>query len=337
MASDSDLWKVSVAVRRRDVAHVEALLANALGGQSYALDGPGECVLAVTANALADTAKAEPHQLWRIEVLCADEPDIEALAEPIRSLADAGITIKPRVERVPSQDWLLTSQSSFQPIRAGRFFVHPSHAPPLPGTGALNLMINAGPAFGTGTHESTFGCLIALDDLAKRKRVLNPLDLGSGSGILSMAIARTWNCRVLGVDVDPRAIEFARTTAAMNQLHRQVTFFVSNGCRNYQVLKHRPYDLIVANILADPLIWMASDIKRHLAPGGRVILSGILRHQEQRVLGPYRLHRLFLEKRVRIRGWSTLVLRSPGRGAFRSSHGAARSSAAPEISEVSFF
>ena len=245
-----------------------------------------DTVLAVTSNALNDSATIESHQLWRVELLCSEEPDVSDLASSIRELGDAGITIKPRIQRVPDRDWVVSSQQASQPVRAGRYFVHASHYKGPKPPGAVTLVVNAGPAFGTGTHESTYGCLIALDDLAKRVRIKRPLDLGAGSGILSMAVCRTWNCRVLGVDIDPRAVAFAHTTSLFNHLHRQIDFLVSNGCRHRRVSERKPYDLIIANILAAPLMWMAGDIGQHLAPGGRVILSGLLRQQERRVLAP---------------------------------------------------
>ena len=337
MSGHEDLWNVTVTVAQSDVGRVEESLARALGGHAYVLNGPGDTVLAITTNALTDSAKTEAHRLWRVDILCADEPDVGALAQSIRELGNSGITVKPRVERVLHQDWVRASQSTYKPIRAGRFFVHPSHHTGAPTTGAVELIVDAGPAFGTGTHESTFGCLIALDDLAKRDRIECPLDLGAGTGILSMAMSRAWNCPVLGVDIDPRAVAFARSTAVINRLHRQIDFVVSNGCRHHKVFKGKPYDLVVANILADPLVWMARDIKRHLAPGGRVILSGLLQRQERRVLAPYRLNRMYLENRIRIRGWSTLVLRRPSKAIRRTLPHRVSRVAVPEISEVGFF
>ena len=337
MATDVDLWTVAVTIARNDLAQAEESLTRALSGDADLLDGDSDTVLAVTSNALSDSATIEAHQLWRVEIMCSEEPDVSALASSIRELGDAGITVKPRIQRVPDRDWVVSSQQSSKPVRAGRFFVHASHYKGVIPPGAVTLTVNAGPAFGTGTHESTYGCLIALDDLAKRLRIKRPLDLGAGSGILSMAVCRTWNCRVLGVDIDPRAIEFAQTAARLNHLHRKIDFAMSNGCYHHRVSKNKPYDLIVANILAAPLIWMARDIGKHLAPGGRVILSGLLRQQERRVLFPYRFNRMVLEKRIRIRGWSTLVLRGPSRAMRKTIPRPASRNSFPESSEVSFF
>ena len=337
MANDVDLWTIAVTMARNDLARVEESLTRALSGEANFLDDVSDTVLAVTSNALSDSATIESRQLWRVEFLCSEEPDVSALASSIRELNDSGITVKPRIQRVPDRDWVVSSQQASQPVRAGRYFVHASHYKGTKPPGAVTLIVNAGPAFGTGTHESTYGCLIALDDLAKRARIKRPLDLGAGSGILSMAVCRTWNCRVLGVDIDPRAVEFARATSLLNHLHRQVDFLVSNGCHHRRVSEKKPYDLIIANILAAPLMWMAGDIGQHLAPGGRVILSGLLRQQERRVLAPYRLNRMTLEKRIRIRGWSTLVLRGPSGARRKILHRPASRRSLPESSEVSFF
>ena len=306
-----DLWSVSATIPHNYLACVEETLARALNGQSDLLEEAGATILAVTTNALSNNAITESHQLWRVEFLCNEEPNIEGLARASKELSATGINIKPRIQRIPDQDWVYASQQTVKPVRAGRYFVHTSHYSGAKPPGAISLNVDAGPAFGTGTHESTYGCLIALDDLAKRTRISNPLDLGTGTGILSMAVSRTWHCRVLAVDIDPGAVAFARATAASNNLHKHLELMVSEGCQHHRVIRGKPYDLIIANILAGPLIWMAGDIRRHLAPGGRVILSGILQHQERRVLAPYRLNRMVLEKRIRIRGWSTLMMRTP--------------------------
>ena len=316
MASGANLWSVRATVPQGAVVRVEESLTRALCGPESVLEGPGDRVLAVTANALGDDTTDGPHRLWRVDVLCATEPDAAALARSVRELDAAGIGMKPRVRRVPDRDWSIPSRSSSEPVRAGRFFVRASdHDGPRPG-GAIELIVNGGPAFGTGKHESTRGCLIAIDDLAKRKRgVGRSLDLGTGTGILAMAMCRVWNRRVLGVDVDPRAVEFARRGAGINRLRHQVEFVVGDGCRHRRISEGGPYDLIVANILAAPLIAMARDIGPLVSPGGRVILSGILTHQERRVFAAYRRNRVRLERRIELGGWTTLVLRRPPRDA----------------------
>lgn len=315
MAGGANLWNVRATVAKGAVARVEESLTRALGGRGGALEGPGDRILAVTANALGDDATDGPHRLWRVEILCAMEPDAAALAHSMRELDAVGIGMEPRVRRVPDRDWSIFSRSSREPVRVGRFFVRASdYDGPRPG-GAIELIVNGGPAFGTGTHESTRGCLIAIDDLAKRGRIRRPLDLGTGTGILAMAMRRTWNRRVLGVDIDPRAVEFARRVACVNRLRRQVEFVTGDGCRCQRVSEGGPYDLIVANILAAPLIGMAKDIGRRVSPGGRVILSGILTHQERRVFAAYRRNGMRLEKRIGLGDWTTLVLRRPPRDA----------------------
>ncbi len=309
LGGGGDLWAVSATVAKDGAARVEESLTRALGGRDGVLEGPGDRVLAATANALGGGAADDARQPWRVEILCAMEPDAAALGRAARELGTAGIGITPRVRRVPDRDWLASSRSSGKPVRAGRFFARASHYDGPRPSGAIELVVDAGPAFGTGTHESTHGCLMALDDLAKRDRVKRPLDLGAGTGILSMAMCRAWNRRVVGVDTDPRAVGFARFTARLNGMHRRIEFVVGDGFRHRKVSGGGPYDLVVANILAAPLIWMAKDVGRHLSPGGRVVLSGILMHQERRVFAAYRRNRMVLERRIEVGGWTTLVLR----------------------------
>ena len=336
MTNNGNLWSVSATIPQHHLTRVEETLTQALSDEPGLLDKIGDTILAVITNAISNSAVVESHQLWRVEFLCSEEPDIEDLARAGRELNDTGISIKPRIQRVPNQDWVVASQQTNKPVRAGRYFVHASHYGGAKPPGAIRLVVDAGPAFGTGTHESTYGCLIALDDLAKRTHISNPLDLGTGTSILSMAVSRTWRCRVLAVDIDPCAIEFARVTATLNNLQRHIELMVSEGCQHHRVIRGKPYDLIVANILAGPLIWMAGDIGRHLAPGGRVILSGLLQHQERRVLAPYRLNRMVLEKCIRIKGWSTLMLRAPSRLRRKSISRPIGPVSLPDSSEIPF-
>ncbi len=177
-------------------------------------------------------------------------------------------------------------------------------------------MIDAATAFGTGEHPSTRGCLIALAELARRQPIRAPLDIGAGTGILSLAAAKLLRRRVLASDVDPGSVAVARHNAARNGVAGLVRVSRASGYRG-QALRRRGYDLILANILARPLAVMAAGLARHLAPGGHAVLSGLLRRQEPIVLAPHRGLGLALEQRIVIDGWSTLVLRAgtrPGNG-----------------------
>jgi ribosomal protein L11 methyltransferase len=223
--------------------------------------------------------------------------------------AAAGGTLAALVEeRLPARDWLIDNQLSFPPLRVGRFFVYGSHhrggVPP----GAIGVAVDAATAFGTGEHPSTRGCLLALERLARRRRFRRPLDIGTGTGILSIAAAKLLCRKVLAGDIDPNAISVAHCNAARNGVGHLVQSRRAPGYRD-QVIRRSRYDLVLANILARPLAVMAADLARRLAPGGRAVLSGLLRSQEAIVLAPHRGCGIVLDHRLVIDGWSTLVMR----------------------------
>jgi ribosomal protein L11 methyltransferase len=217
---------------------------------------------------------------------------------------------------VPARAWLTENVASFAPFFAGRYFIHGNHVPgPFP-AGAWRLTINAATAFGSGEHASTFGCLLSLDGLARRAAVrrkvwtFGALDVGCGTGILALAMARCWpmaRC-VIAADIDPESVRVARFNSAVNGL-RQVRAVLSDGPANRVIGWHRRYAVITANILARPLRAMSKDLSRRLAPGGRLVLAGLLRRQESLVLTAYRAQGLRLEQRILRPPWSILVLR----------------------------
>lgn len=185
-------------------------------------------------------------------------------------------------------------------------------APSLPGR--ITLRLDAGLAFGSGEHGSTRGCLRALEAVARGSRPRRVLDLGTGSGILAIAAAKLLRVPVLGTDIDPWAVRVARQNARLNQVGPpRVATAQTPGWRGRAVLARAPYDLVLANILARPLCAMARDLARHLAPGGRAILSGLLASQARQVLAAHRRQGLVLERVVREGGWATLVVRGPRR------------------------
>ncbi len=263
--------------------------------------------------ALEDAASAisafEAGGRWRIEGLVAGKPDISALQVRVM-VAAVALGVEPpevTVEPVPETDWVAAARESFPAIRAGRYHVHGSHLPPI-AAGAIDIEIDAGLAFGSGEHETTRGCLLALDALAARRRVSSALDLGCGSGILALAIAKTWGARVVAADVDATAMRTARDNARRNGVDDRVCAVQSDGYRDAAVRRGAPYDLIVANILARPLIRMAPDLARCLAPDGVAVLSGLLARDERAVLAAHRAQGLALVRRLAIGDWPTLVL-----------------------------
>ena len=197
--------------------------------------------------------------------------------------------------------------SGLPPVRAGRFFVFGVHdrgrAPPS----AVNLRIEAGAAFGTGHHGTTVGCLLAVDRLLRRKRFAKVLDVGTGTGVLAIAAARTGSRVTVGTDIDPVSVRIARENARINRARSR---FAHAGDLSHPLVRaSAPYDLVFANILARPLVSLSQPIKRALTPGGTVILSGLLRSQARFVLAAYRSRGFRLERRLYRDAWATLVLR----------------------------
>jgi ribosomal protein L11 methyltransferase len=269
-----------------------------------------EAALAPLAIAVS-SFEADGGLTWTIEALCEVPPDRRRLRAV---LARAGLGSAPVVVApLPERDWVAEAQRSLPPLRAGRFFVHGSHFQgTLPARG-IALRIDPGMAFGTGHHESTRGCLLTLDALARERRFASPLDLGCGSGILALAAARLWAVPVLAADNDARAVTVARANARLNGLARLVRVVRSDGYGAPALRRAAPFDLVTANILANPLIAMAPALARHLAPGGVAVLAGLLRRQERDVLAAHAAEGLTLLARRRLGQWSVLALAAPRR------------------------
>lgn len=249
--------------------------------------------------------------LWRFEAWTAGPPDADFLAARLAEAASAaGLAVpEAHVAPLPDIDWVAENQKSFRPIRAGRFFIRPSVWDGAPPAGAWVLAIDAGTAFGTGDHGTTRGCLLALSRLLKRARPARVLDLGCGTGVLGLGVARAVRSPVVMSDIDPEAVAVARANARANRLGPPVRAVAAAGLDHPAIRAGGPYDLIIANILARPLVALARPIVQALAPGGRVILSGLLAEQETKVLRAYRIQGLVLEARQTLNGWRTLTAR----------------------------
>lgn len=248
---------------------------------------------------------------WRLEGLGEDDFDEAGFSSALDATAAAqGIARAPAftVETVAERDWVKENLDGFPPLHAGRFFIYGSHCGNIVPAGRVGLMVNASQAFGTGRHESTLGCLLALDTLARARRFTRILDMGCGSGILSLAVAKMWRVRVTALDCDPVAVRTAAANIKRNGVTSLVRVRRGRGMVPAAVGQDAPYGLILVNILPAPIIAMAPLVKRYLAPGGVVVLSGILRHQAARVLAAYGAQRLFLLRRTILGDWVTLVL-----------------------------
>lgn len=213
------------------------------------------------------------------------------------------------MEIVPDLNWVALSQAALPPVEAGRFIVHGSHdRARCAGLSRHAIEIDAGEAFGTAHHATTLGCLIALDRLAHTTTPRRVLDLGCGSGVLAIAAARLWSAAAIAAtDIDPIAIDVARSNIVRNRAHGRVHAAVADGLGRTT----RRYDLIVANILAGPLNQMAKRMARAVAPGGHLILSGILAAQAADVRAHYRAAGFTLRTDQRRDGWAILMLHRP--------------------------
>jgi len=297
------LWRVAVTAADEEAA---AAAADAFGELS-------------TVSAFEE----QPGGAWRVEGLTTESPDhgqgTIAARLALAWLALAGEAPEPRWERVPPTDWLRANQASFQPLAIGRFFIYGSHHPGKIPQGRVGLLIDAATAFGTGEHATTRGCLLALDALLRIGRV-GPriLDMGTGTGVLAMAAARATHRRVVARDIDPESVRVAAHNVRRNGVAGLVAVGRSAGYRDRLLQRAAPFDLVMANILARPLVLMARDLGRVLANDGIAILSGLLPWQESLVLSAHALQRLRLKQRIVIDGWSTLILARGRAKNFRS-------------------
>lgn len=258
--------------------------------------------------AAAVAAEEVSRTLWRLEAFCHDEGRArEAMAFIESELPGA----RAAIEELADRDWVAQSLAGLPAVEAGPFVVAGAHELGKVGGGRIPVWIEAGPAFGTGHHGTTRGCLLALAALARRRRLGRVLDVGTGSGVLSIAALKIGARSAIGGDIDAESIRIARENAANNRSGRALKLLHAVGTRSRLIQTGGPYDLVMANILARPLVSLSAEIAMLVKPGGHVILSGLLTHQEPQVRTAYSGRGLNLVERRRITGWSTLVYRRP--------------------------
>lgn len=248
----------------------------------------------------------------------------QALAmEALTLLRDQGH--RAELEELPDVDWVSQTQAGLPPVQAGPWRLHGSHDQAPLGRQHWHLRIDANTAFGTGHHETTRGCLLAMERLRRRRPLGRVLDVGTGTGVLALAAARAGARSVLASDIDPEACRRAKLNAEQNGLRarevaatsrdatwgRELRLVTAAGAQVPALVSAGPYDLIFANILAGPLIALASDLTRLLKPGGQLILAGLIQPQRQSVEARYRTQGLRLEDRLQLGDWPTLVFCRP--------------------------
>ncbi len=300
MAVDTaPVWRLDISIPVPAVSAFEAALAE-LGG-AIVTDAPDA---------------AETQAEVGLQVYLDAEPERPRLTALLAGAALlAGVRVpEARVGRLPDIAWVTESHKALPAIQAGPFYVHGAHVSAPAPAGGIPILIEAGPAFGTGRHESTLGCLLALAGLAEIHQPARPpawapasaLDMGCGSGLLAIAIAKLWACPVRAVDNDPQAVRAAAGNAVANGVGGLVSARQGEGYDAAAFGVEASFDLIAANILAGPLEAMAPDLKRHLAPGGVAVLSGLLEDQAGAVIAAHAP--LSLARRIPLGGWVTLVL-----------------------------
>lgn len=275
-----------------------------------ALEDRESSPLAVTLNETDEAAK-----IWNVVAYFSDEAEARNCGRHLATLP-RGAALS--IAALPDVDWVRRSLEGLAPVVAGRFFLYGSHDRARRRAGGISLEIDAGTAFGTGHHGTTSGCLLALDCILKRSAPRRILDVGCGTGVLAIAAARALHRSVTASDIDPEAIHVTRANARNNGAAALLAAITAPGLKHRRIAQAAPYDLIFANILARPLISLAGDLTRSLAPGGTLILSGLTLDQEQAVRAAYRNRGLIPLNPIRLGNWATLAFAKAGRSILRS-------------------
>lgn len=288
-------YKLTVIVDKRDVEHASTLI---------------EELLDATAISLKEVHEGSEN--WTVEGYFLTEPPreialniLDALQNSTRQNADSLV-----IEELPEEDWVSKVQSNLSPVSAGDIVIHGSHDTAKFVGKKLAIEVDAGQAFGTAHHGTTKGCLLALQRVMKRQQFHNILDLGTGSGVLAIAAAKLQkSAYITASDIDPISVRVARENCVNNNVGHLVETLCAPGLHHSALQSQMPYDLLVANILAGPLIKMAPDLSQAVISNGYLILSGLLRTQSRSVIATYRNNHFTLESRIPLDEWMTLILK----------------------------
>lgn len=270
------------------------------------------------ANALQDFSEPAPDALtifengpgrWRLEAFFTEGIEGRDIAAEIAPLV--GKALPPFVvEAVPDLNWVAISQAALPPVEAGRFVIHGSHDCGRVARGPSTILIDAGEAFGTAHHATTLGCLLAIDRLTRSEAFDTVLDLGCGSGVLAIAIAKALpGADIIATDMDAQSVKVAAENMRLNGVAHRIATATAAGVDHTWLRQSPPFELIVANILAGPLIRLAPALAGKVARRGTLLLSGILIPQAPQVIAAYRACGFHIVRHDRITGWSTLTLR----------------------------
>jgi len=238
--------------------------------------------------------------MWEVEAFFGTEPDEAEL--------NRTFVVPIRVIPIEDENWVARALDGLPPVETGRFFIYGSHDESMVPPNKIGLKIEASYAFGTGHHGTTRGCLLAFEHLARRRSFDNALDLGCGTGVLGMAFARLLHRPVVATDIDPLATAKSIENARINRAGPWMRIETANGFRAQLIADNAPYDLIFANILAGPLMKLMPGIWKNTAPGGNVILSGILDEQALGICSIARSFGFRILRRSALEGWITLIL-----------------------------
>lgn len=260
--------------------------------------------LALSASAHEDEETGE----WVFEATCDSPPDVaafEALAREVLG-GEIGFTVAP-IDA--DADWVSHSLEGLKPVTAGGFYVYGSHETDAPPENLIPIRIDAAQAFGTGHHETTTGCLEAIEKILATSAPERPIDLGTGTGILAIAVAKRRDVKIVATDIDPLAVKITRENADANGVGAQIVELEATGTDHPAIRERAPYDLVIANILAGPLIELAPDIGAIAGSGAAIILSGLLTTQADRVIAAYEENSMALQDHIVRKEWSTLTLK----------------------------
>ncbi|ABE40601.1 50S ribosomal protein L11 methyltransferase [Rhodopseudomonas pseudopalustris] len=257
---------------------------------------------------LAIAAFERPDRSWEVSLHFGEMPNLDGVRALVAQAAGDAAAAAMTVESIAAKDWVAASLEGLVPVPAGRFVVHGSHDRARIPSNKLGIEIEAALAFGTGHHGTTRGCLTLLDLVLRAGPPRSVLDLGTGTGVLAIAAAKALRQPVLATDIDRQSVAVAKENARLNGVGNLVEAVHATGFSAPVFAAWGPFDLVLANILANPLRQLSTPMSQHLAPSALVILSGLLQPQAQSVIAAYRARGCVLLRQIVIEGWSSLLL-----------------------------